>query len=382
MNENKTSWDQFIGTVVPGSKYDKLIGMIYGHALGDAVGLQSEFKVANAETGIKFPYDRPIRDYPLCDWTDDTDHLILVMQSLIANKMKFNARDFAKRLKDWSCSGFPELGDTTGLGLGGTTNMVIIHPKFLEDPMKAATEVWTNAGRRIAPNGSLMRTSIIGTISLTDNPCMGCDNCIRSMAEALCKVTHADPRCIAACVFQSLAINKLVNDPSPNIDGLVDSCAHAAQKYVRGTTACAPPEVEKRIRGVPKSYVDTRFSDHEEEFLYWINMAYTSDIRALELDESVKIGFVFKCLSCSIFALQMISLAVKYKKRICFKKFIILLAGEAGDADTNCAVAGAIIGAHLGYSALPRDWIEALPNRTWLNNIIIDYVFALNIQQS
>jgi ADP-ribosylglycohydrolase len=80
-------WEQFIASVEPGSKQDRVIGMIYGHALGDAVGLQSEFKVANLETGIKFPYDRPIRDYPKCDWTDDTDHLILVMQSLIANSM-------------------------------------------------------------------------------------------------------------------------------------------------------------------------------------------------------------------------------------------------------------------------------------------------------
>lgn len=370
-------WNQFIDTVVPGSVHDKIIGMIYGHALGDAVGLQSEFKVASAEIEIKFPYDKPIRDYPLCDWTDDTDHLILVMQSLIATSMKFNDRDFAQRLKTWSNSGFPELGDTTGLGLGGTTNMVIIHPKFLEDPEHAATEVWVNAGRRIAPNGSLMRTSILGSFpNLIDIP---------DLAEDLSCTTHVDPRCVAACVFQSIAIHGLIYVPmkdSIDIGNLVDYCTRISQKYVRGKTSRALHDEEKRMRGVPKSYVDSRFADHEEEFLHWVNLSYKSDINVLELDESVKIGFVFKCLGCSVFALQMIGLALKYNKRICFKKFIILIASEAGDADTNCAVAGAVMGAHLGYSALPRDWIEALPNRTWLNKIIMDYIRALDTVRS
>lgn len=68
----------------------------------------------------------------------------------------------------------------------------------------------------------------------------------------------------------------------------------------------------------------------------------------------------------------------KIQKPILFKKFIILLASEAGDADTNSAVAGATMCAYLGYSALPRDWIEALPNRAWLNNIIMDYIDVLD----
>ncbi len=32
----------------------------------------------------------------------------------------------------------------------------------------------------------------------------------------------------------------------------------------------------------------------------------------------------------------------------------------AGDADTNGAVAGALLGAHFGVSAIPTSWLEAL----------------------
>lgn len=37
-----------------------------------------------------------------------------------------------------------------------------------------------------------------------------------------------------------------------------------------------------------------------------------------------------------------------------------------GDADTNCAVAGSLLGAYLGVEALPAQWIDGLARRQWL----------------
>ena len=51
-------------------------------------GWLSGFKSADDDMKIEFPYAKAIRDYPMCDWTDDTDHLILVMQSLITGDMQ------------------------------------------------------------------------------------------------------------------------------------------------------------------------------------------------------------------------------------------------------------------------------------------------------
>ena len=39
-------------------------------------------------------------------------------------------------------NGFPELGDTSGMGIGTTTHAVISHDKFLTDPCEAARDVW------------------------------------------------------------------------------------------------------------------------------------------------------------------------------------------------------------------------------------------------
>jgi len=50
-----------------------------------------------------------------------------------------------------------------------------------------------------------------------------------------------------------------------------------------------------------------------------------------------------------------------------FKETLHSLIREAGDADTNGAVCGALVGTKLGYDKLPQDWLQALPNKKWLD---------------
>ena len=61
------------------------------------------------------------------------------------------------------------------------------------------------------------------------------------------------------------------------------------------------------------------------------------------------------------------------------RSFICALTKLAGDSSSNCCVGGAILGCRLGYSRLPRPWVEGLRNRqlTWLNtkiNHLLDIV--------
>ena len=65
-------------------------------------------------------------------------------------------------------------------------------------------------------------------------------------------------------------------------------------------------------------------------------------------------------------------------KDVDFEHAITELALEAGDADTNCCVAGfnlsvivnlhfsALLGCKIGYSRLPSEWLFAMPHRIWL----------------
>jgi hypothetical protein len=70
--------------------------------------------------------------------------------------------DFAKRLLYWADHGFPELGDIAGMGIGATTEKVFQNPQFTVNPHAVAQGVWEGSGKTVAPNGGVMRTSILG----------------------------------------------------------------------------------------------------------------------------------------------------------------------------------------------------------------------------
>ena len=49
---------------------------------------------------------------------------------------------------------------------------------------------------------------------------------------------------------------------------------------------------------------------------------------------------------------------------------VVFLILQGGDADTNGAVAGALLGCKLGSSALPPTWLKGLKHKGWLDGHI------------
>ena len=50
-------------------------------------------------------------------------------------------------------------------------------------------------------------------------------------------------------------------------------------------------------------------------------------------------------------------------------RYKLLLLLQGGDADTNCAVAGALLGCKLGYGELSKQvptWLTTLKHKSWL----------------
>ncbi len=82
------------------------------------------------------------------------------------------------------------------------------------------------------------------------------------------------------------------------------------------------------------------------------------ELSALRLDQRAALGYTLKALGCGMFGLA---------SDLSFKDAILAVTREAGDADTNAAVCGAVFGGRIGYLALPRDWLRALPHKRWLD---------------
>ena len=175
--------------------YDRMTGCLYGQAVGDALGLCSEFKSKHETAECFSPMLRYYSQfYPsgLGVWQDDdTKQMLCLLEELTANG-RIEAVSLAARLLNWL--------ETDGFGCGNLVYQVLTHRDYLNSPFDVAKERWELSGREAAPNGAIMRTAVIG---------LWRDN-VENNAVTACKVTHADPRCIGSSVIVSLVINNLV----------------------------------------------------------------------------------------------------------------------------------------------------------------------------
>lgn len=340
----------------------KITGIIYGNALGDAFGLSTEFLDAkqvrrmygdtyDPVTGdgrIPFPDYRKTRHsarWDDGDWTDDTDQMILILETLLesySGESRVNPdpsvlqpKLFARKLKTWARQGFPDLGDVAGMGLGALTYQVLSHANFLAEPHAAAKEVWTRGGCQAAANGGLMRTSIVGIFDYQ------CVESVIANTKNMCRVTHADPRCIASCVLATTIISAVLQGASVN----------------------TPEEVESLIAMcVARTTKEVDLGEHRDVFDAHVRM---TRLEEMKLDEPAAIGYTFKCLASALFGLR---------SREPFIPTMTRLVREAGDADTNGAVCGAMLGAKVGYNGLPAEWLAAMPNKAWLDAKVVELI--------
>jgi ADP-ribosylglycohydrolase len=325
---------------------DRIAGCLYGLALGDAIGLATEFMpkdMANFyydnERGFdmkSFVHDQHRANFEAGDWTDDTDQCILILDNLVQHKGVFTPIPYAQSLKQWVNHGFSELNDEAGCGCGQHTYNVISHASFKAKPFAAASDVWEKSDRKSAPNGAVMRTAVLG--------CAQFWNLERIIADATAaaQVTHADPRCVASAVAVSSAISSLISaDPSSTYADRVASALLTGQLS-------------------SKPFVDSCPTSQQEEFAHYYNANST---KALNLADGKSVGYTYKALGAGSFALRQ-------ARTESFETIITQITLEAGDADTNCAVAGALVGALIGFRALPAQWISQLRHTDWMNTKI------------
>lgn len=141
---------------------ERFLGTIFGQAVGDALGLSTEF-MSKQEVDRFYPngiedYSQIVQDDHRCrwqrgDWTDDTDMMLCILDSFVACQ-KVDILDIARRLKEWMMNG--------GMGIGRHTYNVMALGDYTSNPQKAAEIIWKMGKKKAAANGAVMRTSVVG----------------------------------------------------------------------------------------------------------------------------------------------------------------------------------------------------------------------------
>ncbi|MEX2621326.1 MAG: ADP-ribosylglycohydrolase family protein [Egibacteraceae bacterium] len=287
------------------ARTDRVSGVLLGLAAGDALGAGYEFTTPAPDAEIAMLGGGQFAWEP-GEWTDDTQLAVCIAEVTATGEVDVNA--IAQRFLDWYAGGPKDVGVQTRSVLGRAGG----HADRLAD---VAAEHFAANPRGAAGNGSLMRTAPIALAHLGD------DDAIAAAAMAVSGLTHGDPLAGEACVLWCIAIDRGVREA--RLDGIDDGLALLPADR-RGFWSQRITEARTRP---PATFTPN--------------------------------GFVVTALQAALAAITQTPIPDDAPWRH------LPLALEAAvrighDTDTVAAIAGGLLGARWGGSALPFAWRRLL----------------------
>lgn len=282
---------------------DRITGCLWGQAIGDALGLGTEFL---SRDEVLHNYPEGLSSYSqigedLGRWTDDTDMMLCIARAIIADK-EINPDVVAHNFKEWYKS--------SPVDIGISTAKILSLYEYEDSPYEVARMMWKRSGKNSAGNGGVMRTSVVGLWN---------EN-VSVNAERICKLTHADPRSVGSCVIISKLINSLVwQGKELSFEELL--------------------QIGEQYDGRIKPYLETARNGKLEDF---------------ELDDEQTMGYTLKTMGCAVWCLYHVEN---------FVEGLLKVVNAGGDADTNAAVACAVLGAKYGKKSIPEYYMQNLKRK-------------------
>jgi ADP-ribosyl-[dinitrogen reductase] hydrolase len=286
---------------------DRALGAIVASAAGDALGAPYEFNPP-------IPASEPVElkaggGWELGEFTDDTAMAIVILQALdngldLASQ---EAQDFIVReWSEWSQSA-PDVGIQTRKILWHLSEQTAAEARAKAEALHLSTG-------RTAGNGSLMRTGPVALGSL------GSAEITAQNARLLSELTHWDQTAGDACVLWSLAIRHAILE-------------------------CAL-DVRVGLSAIP-----------EERREFWANLI--TEAEENEPAYFANNGWVIHAFQAawSAIHLAVTAPASQFKHEAERLSFGLEHAVRAGyDTDTVAAIAGSLLGARFGLTAVPSTW--------------------------
>ena len=315
------------------SKELKMIkSVILGHAVGDALGVPVEF------CDRKKLEEKPVTEMlgygtykvPAGSWSDDTSMSLAALDSLV--KGTLDLFDIMLNFVKWLENGeYTPTGKTFDVGRTCLTAIRNFHRncytengEYILPPEFDITECGEE-GEFHNGNGSLMR---INPFVLYARFKTGERVDVEELVEKASKITHAHERSVLACKIYALIMYYLIADPS------------------RGSLMIALDDIKFR-------YCE------ETEYQYFARI-FDENFDKLSVDEIKSSGYVVDSLEAAIWCLLNTN---NYKD--CVLKAVNL----GGDTDTIAAIAGGLAGALYGYDAIPKEWLDTLQCKDYLEKM-------------
>lgn len=298
-----------------GETTDRVIGALFGLAVGDAVGTALEFK----KPGSFAPISDMVGGGPFQlepgQWTDDTSMALCLAESLVERR-GFDPIDQLQRYVSWWRKG--HLSST-----GACFDIGIQTQSALSEFERTGRAACGPTGPKAAGNGSLMRLAPI-VMAYWRDP----DEAIRRAADSSC-TTHGNRVCQDACRYFA---------------GLIAGAITGVPKNVLTTPGYSPnPGLWERMPLAPE-----------------VAQIATGSFLTRQPPDIRGTGYVVDSLEASLWA---------FATTRTYEAAVLRAANLGDDADTTAAICGQIAGAFYGRSSIPADWVDKLAHRRRISDL-------------
>ncbi len=290
---------------------DKLRGLLLGTAAADAIGLPREGLSARRALrlfgppplGHRFLFGRGMA-------SDDTENACMTAQALLSAPEDVEAfsRSLAWRFRGWLL-GLP-------VGIGWAT-------------LRAILKLWLGwpperSGVASAGNGPAMRAPVLGA-------CLGADpDRLAAYVRASTRMTHTDPRAEQGAL-------------------IIARAAWLALRHPPGTSPDPLDWLASLLTGTKDSGLRSALGVLSRHLAQGDSPAEAA--RGLGLRNGVG-GYIYETVPMALYC--WLRHPEDFRRAV---EEVVLLGG---DTDTTAAITGALAGATLGVSRIPRDWTEDL----------------------
>ena len=176
-------------------------------------------------------------------------------------------------------------------------------------------------------------------------------------------ITHADPVCLVSSILLSTIIRNILINETLCYQNLLNFF----EVYIQHN--------EEKINFNNEIF--------ESPFVYITKKKYPL-LDSLQLNEG-NIKHAYKTVAVSLNALFTFdekSKVTDFNSSICFNNILSDIYDKKGDTITNCTIAGAVVGCHIGYNNLPTDIISNLDkdDKDYIDKIIDLYIQTMGLQ--
>ncbi len=312
----------------------RLVGGVWGHLVGDAVGVPYEFRSASeiaAEGPVRSDRGGGIWDQPPGTWSDDGALMLALLDSLLAPG-GFDVEDQGRRSVAWWRDGAytPDPGKPP-FDIGNATRSAI-------DAIVGGAPA-ASAGRvddMACGNGSLMRILPIALVAAEQTPARRVGDIdtdvLIERAHAASRVTHGHPRAQIACSLYVLVAARLLAGERDRAAAL-EYAADCHRAWVAGSGR----EGGAGAQGGPGQEPRAEMRDALEHLLAWPER----DGRGSVWDAFWSAWDAFAGAST-------------------YQDTIERAIAYGNDTDTTAAIAGGLAGIYWGIDGIPQTWLDGM----------------------